>query len=300
MCYDDAFQANSNDHPGTISPAGAENIPVGSTERAAGNSCGPNLNAAGADSGGQGPDWIIAAQGAVLAPVQLVVASYRQLQEHRRRTARRNPQAPQRRHLSQVEHAMTIIVPSYRRLTVAGLALVTAMTGAVALLSMREPAAAASVTFSVPHQKPADLIAATNGSAISDMQAVGEQAKMINAALPFANDPLRAARRFVLSGSDIDQRLALLCLTQAVYYEAGFEPLEGRRAVAQVVLNRLRHPAFPKSICGVVYQGAGTGTCQFTFVCDDALNWATRAKCLERCRKRGARGFVGIRRSICR
>jgi hypothetical protein len=41
--------------------------------------------------------------------------------------------------------------------------------------------------------------------------------------------------------------------------------------VAQVVLNRMRHPAFPKSICGVVYQGAGTGTCQFTFVCDGAL-----------------------------
>jgi hypothetical protein len=63
----------------------------------------------------------------------------------------------------------------------------------------------------------------------------------------------------------------LLCLTQAVYYEAGFESLEGRRAVAQVVLNRLRHPAFPKSVCGVVYQGSGSGVCQFTFVCDGAL-----------------------------
>ena len=60
------------------------------------------------------------------------------------------------------------------------------------------------------------------------------------------------------SGGDLDQRRALLCLTQAVYYEAGFEPLEGRRAVAQVVLNRMRHPAFPKSVCGVVYQGAGS------------------------------------------
>ena len=48
-----------------------------------------------------------------------------------------------------------------------------------------------------------------------------------------------------MSGSDIDQRRALLCLTQAVYYEAGFEPVDGRRAVAQVVLNRMRHPAFP-------------------------------------------------------
>ena len=73
-----------------------------------------------------------------------------------------------------------------------------------------------------------------------------------------------------LAASDLDQRRALLCLTQAVYYEAGFEPLEGRRAVAQVVLNRMRHPAFPKSVCGVVYQSNGR-VCQFTFVCDGAL-----------------------------
>jgi hypothetical protein len=38
-----------------------------------------------------------------------------------------------------------------------------------------------------------------------------------------------------------------------------------------VVLNRLRHPAFPKSVCGVVYQGSGSAVCQFTFVCDGAL-----------------------------
>jgi hypothetical protein len=103
------------------------------------------------------------------------------------------------------------------------------------------------------------------------MEAVGQQAKLINAALPFADGPLRAARPFSVSGSEIDQRRALLCLTQAVYYEAGFEPVEGRRAVAQVVLNRMRHPAFPKSICGVVYQGSGSGVCQFTFVCDGAI-----------------------------
>jgi hypothetical protein len=60
-------------------------------------------------------------------------------------------------------------------------------------------------------------------------------------------------------------------MTQAIYYEAGFEPLEGRRAVAQVVLNRMRHPAFPKSICGVVYQGARDPVCQFSFVCDGSL-----------------------------
>jgi spore germination cell wall hydrolase CwlJ-like protein len=148
-------------------------------------------------------------------------------------------------------------------------ALLGAATAIIALLPAREPANA--LTVALPKARPASLVEATSGSALTDMQAVGDQAKIINAALPFANAPLHAAQSFAFAGSDIDQRRALLCLTQTVYYEAGNEPLEGRRAVAQVVLNRLRHPAFPKSICGVVYQGAGTGTCQFTFVCDGAL-----------------------------
>src|SRR6185295_19397303 len=93
-------------------------------------------------------------------------------------------------------------------------------------------------------------------------------AQLINAALPFAGGPLHSARPFAIAGNATDENRALLCLTQAVYYEAGFEPVDGRRAVAQVVLNRMRHPAFPKSVCGVVYQGANTGVCQFTFVCD--------------------------------
>lgn len=155
------------------------------------------------------------------------------------------------------------------RFAAAALAVVAA-AAVITLLPGRQPAGA-TVTIAVPKPKPASLVEATSGSALTDMRAVGDQAKMINASLPFANAPLHAAQSFDLAGSDIDQRRALLCLTQTVYYEAGSEPLEGRRAVAQVVLNRLRHPAFPKSICGVVYQGAGTGTCQFTFVCDGAL-----------------------------
>ena len=91
--------------------------------------------------------------------------------------------------------------------------------------------------------------------------------------MPFSRAPVQPARAFVLpAGESLDQRRALLCLTQAVYYEAGFEPIGGRRAVAQVVLNRMRHPAFPKSVCGVVYQRNATPVCQFSFVCDGALD----------------------------
>ena len=149
-------------------------------------------------------------------------------------------------------------------------ALLVVIAGAVlVLLPARQPAGAATVTL--PPAKAAALIEATTGDASVEMRAVGEQAKLINASLPFASGPVRSARPFEVSGSDVDQRRALLCLTQAVYYEAGFEPLEGRRAVAQVGLNRMRHPAFPKSVCGVVYQRNSTPVCQFTFVCDGSL-----------------------------
>jgi hypothetical protein len=63
------------------------------------------------------------------------------------------------------------------------------------------------------------------------------------------------------------------CLTQAVYYEARGETPSGQAAVAQVVLNRARNPAFPKSVCGVVFQRAGArGGCQFSFACDGSMS----------------------------
>ena len=159
----------------------------------------------------------------------------------------------------------------YRKLVAGMTAAATVGAMAIALLAVGQGATSATVTAELPPTKAAALIMATSGSAANEMRAVGEDAKVINAALPFASDPLHSARPFELTGTNVDERRALLCLTQAVYYEAGYEPLEGRRAVAQVVLNRLRHPAFPKSVCGVVYQGSGSGVCQFTFVCDGAL-----------------------------
>lgn len=47
---------------------------------------------------------------------------------------------------------------------------------------------------------------------------------------------------------------ALQCLTEALYFEARGEPVSGQRAVAEVILNRVDHPAFPNSVCGVVNQ----------------------------------------------
>ncbi len=78
---------------------------------------------------------------------------------------------------------------------------------------------------------------------------------------------------FILPAADAAHDRALDCLTAAVYYEAASEPRAGQEAVAQVVLNRLRHPAYPKSVCGVVYEGVGvSSTCQFTFACDGSTS----------------------------
>ncbi|HEX8231946.1 MAG TPA: cell wall hydrolase [Caulobacteraceae bacterium] len=78
---------------------------------------------------------------------------------------------------------------------------------------------------------------------------------------------------FILRTSDVaDREQAVTCLSEAIYYEAAFEPLDGQRAVAQVVVNRVRDPNFPNTVCGVVYQGWQRKTgCQFTFACDGSL-----------------------------
>jgi spore germination cell wall hydrolase CwlJ-like protein len=103
-------------------------------------------------------------------------------------------------------------------------------------------------------------------------QVAPEQALQINQAIPVASGPNPAALPFVFKGNAAAKSQALQCLASAVYYEAGNQDAAGERAVAQVVLNRVRHPAFPSSVCGVVYEGSTRQTgCQFTFTCDGSL-----------------------------
>lgn len=105
--------------------------------------------------------------------------------------------------------------------------------------------------------------------AIADL--APEDARAFNATIPFSTDPNPSARPFHLIGAADSQARAIDCLAAAEIYEAG-DDAPGERAVAQVVLNRIRHPAFPKTVCGVVFQGSERSTgCQFTFSCDGAL-----------------------------
>jgi spore germination cell wall hydrolase CwlJ-like protein len=84
------------------------------------------------------------------------------------------------------------------------------------------------------------------------------------------------------------------CLTQAVYFEARGETARGQAAVAQVVLNRVNHPAFPKTVCAVVFQGAQRGSgCQFSFACDGSMRGRREAAAWDRARSVAARALSG-------
>ena len=112
----------------------------------------------------------------------------------------------------------------------------------------------------VPPVEPMDLVDLTP-----------DDARAFNATVPFVAGPLAAARPFRFAGEPEDRARATDCLAAALIYEAG-DDAPGERAVAQVILNRLRHPAYPKTVCAVVFQGSERRTgCQFTFTCDGAL-----------------------------
>lgn len=100
-----------------------------------------------------------------------------------------------------------------------------------------------------------------------------DEAREINASIPYVTAPGPSALPFHFAGSAEDHARARLCLAAAALYEAGSGDAVGQKAVMQVVINRARHPAFIPSICGVVFQGSERKTgCQFTFTCDGALS----------------------------
>lgn len=104
-----------------------------------------------------------------------------------------------------------------------------------------------------------------------------EQAAPPKKKLVLAPPPAKVEQSFKLKRSEkqkviAQRRLRLAeenCLARAIYFEARSETELGQLAVAKVILNRVKDPDFPKSICGVVYQGSGRrNSCQFSFACD--------------------------------
>jgi spore germination cell wall hydrolase CwlJ-like protein len=168
-------------------------------------------------------------------------------------------------------------------------------------------AAASCVPAQASQSPKAEIIAAASESPtpgfsfeeLAPVSSLGRLAPAQEAHWRKAADMLSApsatpAAPFALQGAEDDRQRALACLTAAVYYEARSEGSEGQRAVAQVVLNRVRHPAFPDSVCGVVYQGSGRRTgCQFSFTCDGSLHRRREPAAWARARRIAADALEG-------
>ena len=120
-----------------------------------------------------------------------------------------------------------------------------------------------------------------------------DEAREFNAAIPFVSGPLKPAKRYMFHGSPAAKLQATECLATAALYEAGRDE-RGQRAVIQVVLNRVRHPQFPNTVCGVVYQGSSRRTgCQFTFTCDGSFQRRRASAGWGRARKAAKRALEG-------
>ena len=80
-----------------------------------------------------------------------------------------------------------------------------------------------------------------------------------------------------------DAASELACLTEAVYFEARGESINGQIAVSEVILNRVDSPIFPNTICGVIKQGAeNLNRCQFSYKCDGEPEYMTERKAMKR------------------
>jgi hypothetical protein len=91
------------------------------------------------------------------------------------------------------------------------------------------------------------------------------------------------------------------CLSRAIYYEARSETFVGQLAVAQVIMNRVRHPAYPETICGVVLEGSERVTgCQFTFTCDGSTVREPRGRAWRRSQLVAQHAFMGFGRDVTR
>ncbi|MDG5489730.1 cell wall hydrolase [Sphingomonas sp. BGYR3] len=169
---------------------------------------------------------------------------------------------------------MTSVSSVSSRLTVAALALGLSLIGAPLALVLLVPAPAPASARARPATGAARIVPPTLLPSVDPVvfrTVEAAEALRINAAIPFSTAPNPRAAPFRFSGSPADLERAQACLAAAMLYEAG-DDREAEQSVGQVVLNRVRHPAFPDSVCGVVFQGSERATgCQFTFTCDGAF-----------------------------
>lgn len=156
--------------------------------------------------------------------------------------------------------------------------------GALAVARRHDP-------YTIAGSAQRDRQAALLAERLENRQGDSRQAPLLRASFGGPFNP--AVAPFHLTNA-LESSRELECLSEAVYYEARGETPSGQAAVAQVVLNRVRHPSFPKSICGVVFQGAYTRTgCQFSFACDGSMRKGREAGAWRRAQKVAAKALSG-------
>lgn len=162
--------------------------------------------------------------------------------------------------------------------------------GAAIFLQPDRPANAAVPVSNVLREQIATMSTGADQSLVIEGQTAVER----NALIPLSSLPVGQMAGFTqISPAAPGYDMALKCLTQAIYYEAANEPTDGKRGVAQVVLNRVRHPAYPNSVCGVVYEGANARVCQFSFTCDGSLLRSPMARQWGESRRIAAEALAG-------
>jgi N-acetylmuramoyl-L-alanine amidase len=124
--------------------------------------------------------------------------------------------------------------------------------------------------------RPAPVVRAASGVAVllivANCTATGPVTEMSRHASPTSVAP-EAVESAVRSAGPAD----VACLAEAIYFEARGTGKAGESAVAHVVVNRVRSPSFPRSVCGVVADG-----CQFSYRCDGRPDALTEASARDR------------------
>jgi spore germination cell wall hydrolase CwlJ-like protein len=120
---------------------------------------------------------------------------------------------------------------------------------------------------------------------------------------PVSADIAAVARFTTINTRRLDvaerEKAELDCLAKAVYYEARSESTRGQMAVAEVVMNRVNDSRFPKTVCGVVYQGQTREVgCQFTFTCDGSLRIAPSGLAWDRARDIALHVALGLNKPV--
>lgn len=156
------------------------------------------------------------------------------------------------------------------------------VAGGVIGCAMSMPALAQNgMPFSAPWQGDAAPVQPDGEDGVPLQSGIGQG----RAVMPVARPLFGSSAVAPAANLGLDRSRAIDCMTAAIAYEAGHEPLAGKEAVAQVILNRVRHPRFPKTVCGVVFDGSHRSTgCQFTFTCDGSLGRRLRPDTLDMAR----------------